>query len=64
VERAIRTWAECVAAGKWPSYENHIHYAEATSWQLAQHEAELQDDEVRRGSFADPAILFEKPPAP
>lgn len=34
VERAIRTWQQCVASGKYPAYPTAIHYAEPTPWQM------------------------------
>jgi hypothetical protein len=40
VERAIRLWAQCMATNTWPGYDNRIHYAEPTGWELAEHEAQ------------------------
>lgn len=36
VRRAIRMWEICLAAGKWPSYDQRVHFAEATTWQAAE----------------------------
>jgi hypothetical protein len=41
VEMAIQSWASCMASGKWPGYSPRIHYAEAASWQLAEHEERM-----------------------
>lgn len=43
VERAIRLWGECLSANKWPGYDNRIHWAEATAWQMSEHEQSLED---------------------
>lgn len=42
VTRAIRLWGECMASGKWPAYNNRVHWAEATAWQMAQMEEMLE----------------------
>lgn len=50
VERAIRTWAQCSASGKWPGYPSRIAYAEPTNWQMAEHESSmLTDQELSEG---------------
>lgn len=54
VDEAIATWTKCVKANKWPGYINRIHYAEATSWQMTEHEERLS------GIPYDPAKLWEK----
>ncbi|MBM3347442.1 MAG: hypothetical protein FJY55_13240 [Betaproteobacteria bacterium] len=38
VERAIAIWTKCMSENRWPAYNQHIHYAEPTPWQLAQAE--------------------------
>lgn len=43
VERAIRLWEECQRANTWPGYESRIHWAEATTWQMNEHEATLME---------------------
>lgn len=48
VEKAIGIWRQCIATGSWPAYEQRVHYAEPTPWQLAQSEemdADIQEDE-------------------
>lgn len=41
IERAVTTWARCMASGKWPAYPAEISYAQPTPWQLAQAEEEM-----------------------
>lgn len=41
VEQAIQGWRHCLETGKWPAYDNRIHWAEATTWQMQQHEESL-----------------------
>lgn len=43
VEESIAIWRECMATNKWPSYPNAIHWAEATTWQMQQHEQRIQN---------------------
>ncbi len=38
VEQAIRGWKRCLETGKWPAYDNRVHWAEATAWQMQQME--------------------------
>lgn len=48
VEKAIGIWRQCIATGSWPAYDQRVHYADPTPWQLAQAEemdAETQEDE-------------------
>lgn len=39
VERAIVTFAGCLQNDVWPGYTRRVHYAEAETWQLREHEA-------------------------
>jgi hypothetical protein len=41
VQRAIDLWRQCLTTGKWPAYDNRVHWAEATAWQMTQHEESL-----------------------
>jgi hypothetical protein len=41
IARAIAIWRKCMKTGIWPAYSTQIHYAEPTSWQLAQAEEQL-----------------------
>lgn len=41
VEMAISAWRACMKSGNWPAYPLAIHYAEAESWQMAEHEERL-----------------------
>lgn len=43
VQMAIDLWRECLTSGKWPAYDNRVHWAEATAWQMQQHEEELAE---------------------
>jgi hypothetical protein len=52
-DHAIKTWAECLRTGRWPSHSNRIHWAEAKPWEMDEVEA--------RGIPYDPAKLWEKP---
>lgn len=54
VERAIDTWRECMRRGNWPAYTQRICWAEAASWQLADHE------ERQIGNAYDVSKLWEK----
>lgn len=38
VQRAIEVWQQCVARGRFPSYDRRIHYLEAKPWDLAAEE--------------------------
>jgi hypothetical protein len=38
VEMAITIWRKCIRSNVWPGYSQRIHWAEAESWQLAEHE--------------------------
>lgn len=38
VERAITTWARCMASGKWPDYDTAVHSIEPSPWELAEEE--------------------------
>ena len=38
VQQAINIWRQCMKSGEWPAYNNQIHWAEATAWQMAQME--------------------------
>lgn len=38
VERAVRTWAQCMKSGVWPAYPTRIAYAEPKPWMLAEEE--------------------------
>ena len=42
VKRAIRLWEECTRTNTWPGYDIRIHWAEATAWQMTQHEQSLE----------------------
>jgi hypothetical protein len=44
VERAIAIWRKCKELGKYPSYSTQTHYAEASPWELADHEEQENDD--------------------
>ena len=46
VERAVQTWRECIATGKWPTYDNRIHWTVPTQWQMRDHETRLQMEEA------------------
>lgn len=46
ITRAIDLWRECLTANKWPAYDNRVHYAEATAWQMNQFEEELAEESV------------------
>lgn len=54
IDRAISVWTRCMETGKWPSYRLDIHYAEAASWQIAEHEEHANGE----GFAYDPAVLF------
>ena len=41
VDYGIMTWAQCLKSGKWPGYPGLIHYAAASSWELAAAEQRL-----------------------
>lgn len=41
VEKAIALWRDCLKRDRWPAYDLRLHYAEPTSWQLAEFEAEM-----------------------
>lgn len=43
VERAINLWCQCLNAKRWPSYDNRIHYAMPSAWQMAEHELALAE---------------------
>lgn len=34
VDRAIKTWAKCMASNRWPAYDTRVHSIEAKPWQL------------------------------
>lgn len=38
VERAIDTWARCMASGKWPDYDTTVHSIEPSPWEIAEEE--------------------------
>lgn len=38
VERAITTWARCMASGNWPAYDCRVHSLEPKPWELAREE--------------------------
>ena len=38
IDRAIRTWQQCTASGKWPAYDKRIHSLEPKPWQIAEEE--------------------------
>lgn len=44
VERAIGLWKRCMASGKWPGYDQRIHYATPETWVITQHETNLQGE--------------------
>lgn len=44
IERAIKTWARCVDAGRWPSFGPHIHTVSAPAWIGAAFDSNLADD--------------------
>lgn len=46
VDRAIRTWGECVTSGIFPGFETRTMFAEPTPWELA--EAEEREMETLR----------------
>lgn len=50
VNYAVRTWAECLAAGRWPGHSNRIHWAEAMPWQVT------GTEEREQGIPYDPAL--------
>ena len=35
VAESMRRWAKCMSTGKWPTYSNQIHFAQAPAWALA-----------------------------
>lgn len=39
IARAMRTWSECLKAGRWPSYPVAVQHAEAPSYALIEEEA-------------------------
>ena len=43
VQQAIDTWRKCLTTGKWPAYDNRVHWAEATAWQMQDYEQSLQE---------------------
>lgn len=43
VQMAIDLWRECLTTGKWPAYDNRIHWSEATAWQMAEFEERLAE---------------------
>lgn len=45
VERAIRIWADCIKRNEWPGYSTMTHWAEASNWQMAEHEQRLSEEE-------------------
>ena len=51
VERAIRTWAQCKASGKWPCYSAQIAYAEPTAWQFSEAEQSMLTEKELEGGI-------------
>lgn len=38
IERAMRTWKNCIKTGVWPGYPNRVAYPEAPGWEIAREE--------------------------
>lgn len=56
VERAIRTWRDCVQRGYWPGYPSRVCYPEVKPWELAEEQERSGLDE--HGIPYDPEVLF------
>lgn len=39
VDRAVRLWSECLKSGKWPAYENRVHWLTPPAWASANWES-------------------------
>ena len=44
VDRAIKTWGYCLKSGDWHSYTDRILYATPSAWEMAAHEAMLNQE--------------------
>lgn len=53
IDQAIVTWGACLKSNRWPAHAQHIHWAEATPWQLT-------EAEDRIGIPYQPEQLFER----
>jgi len=51
VSRAIATWQQCKATGKYPAYSSRIHYAEPRAWQLEEEESHAFTNEELEGGI-------------
>lgn len=49
---AFELWAQCMREGVWPAYSARIHYAEPSSWELAEAEARQADHDNERDGIA------------
>lgn len=59
VEEAIRTWAKCLKANRWPGYPDRICYIEPPAWELTRWE----ERKAVIGTPYDPSKLWEKEPS-
>lgn len=62
VEEAIGIWRQCITTGKWPAYPPRIHWLQPPAYAAAQwmERTGREVDDTPRGTFADPAKLFER----
>ena len=52
VERALRLWANCVTAQRWPAYPSQIAYAEPRQWQILEEQMRQQfPEETLKGGI-------------
>lgn len=49
VDRAIKTWADCMASGHWPAYPRQVCYAEPPNWMMREHEETSLDAIFKEG---------------
>lgn len=47
VSRAIALWQECIDRNSWPGYSQRVCSIDVTPWELAEHEAQLVEDEMK-----------------
>lgn len=45
VMRAVAKWGACLTSGEWPGYDYAPYVADATSWQLAENERQMQRED-------------------
>lgn len=43
VQRAIDLWSKCIKTQQWPSHGGRIHWATPATWQIKEHELQLQE---------------------